>query len=402
MKLGPNLARERVVRPTEPSWLQEFRAEAWRRFEELPFPTRTDEEWRRTDPAGLDLAREDRAGIPLPDLKSLGEYAGIAAEDASRATTAGEGVSTIVDSGVTDIGRAIDRSEKKFSSLNDAFFGRGVAAIVKKNLERPVSLLSVFRGQGTIFPRALVVVEPGCSAVVLDERLGDGEGLAIGHLEIRVKEGGSLVLVRLQNYPAAVDFETVRVVLEKDARAELATLDLGGPLTKLTIDVDLACPGAHFAQNGLIRMSGARHIDVGANIRHRAPGTSSDLLIKSAVKDKARSVFTGLIVVEKKAVKTNAFQTNRNLLLSRGARADSIPKLEILADDVKCGHGSATGSVDPEQLFYLQSRGIPPDEGERLIVEGFFEEALGRIGLPGPMEWIRDNLRQRVIGDGRL
>jgi Fe-S cluster assembly protein SufD len=372
------------------------RAEALRRWEELPFPTRTDELWRRTDISGLDLKNPPaKTGRKLPDFHVTGEYAGVIGVDDERVCKAGEGVCTIEESGVAEIGDAFQRTEKKFSTLNDANFVHGTAAILRKPTERPFNLISLFRG-GHFFPRSLVVVEPNASGVVLDERLGQGEGLVIGHTEIRVKQGGRLTYIRLQNLPPATNFETIHVVLERDAALDLATIDLGGKVSKITLDLEMAETGAEFTQTGLIRATGEQHFDVMANVHHEAPSTKSNLLIKSAVRDKSRTVFTGLIKVDKKAVKTDAFQTNRNLLLSKGARADSIPKLEILADDVKCGHGSATGPVDRDQMFYLESRGIPPAEAERLIVEGFFEDALGRISLSETNEWIRENLRSHV------
>ncbi|HMU75411.1 MAG TPA: SufD family Fe-S cluster assembly protein, partial [Elusimicrobiota bacterium] len=129
---------------------------------------------------------------------------------------------------------------------------------------------------------------------------------------------------------------------------------------------------------------------------HRAPHTASDLLFKAALRDNARSVYTGMIKIAKEAQKTNAYQASKNILLSKGARANAIPMLEILADDVKCGHGAAVGSLDDDQRFYLMSRGLPREEAERAIVEGFFEDVLQRIPVPGMSD------RLRAVLDAKL
>jgi Fe-S cluster assembly protein SufD len=395
--LSRELGRDFAVRRGEPEWLKKYRLDAFQRFEELPFPSRTDEEWRRTDISRLDFSELARPGRVRLEKYFEDGCAGQIVLGAAGVERRGDGPTTLVESGSTDLGSSLDRSEKKFSSLNDAFFGPGAAALVGSAVAQPLRIVSVFGG-GALFPRSHVQVESGGSAVVLDELTGEGDGLVVSHGEIRVAPGGRLTYIRLQTLPAAANFETLRIVLGRDAVLQLVTVDLGGAMIKRTIDVTLAEEGASLQQKGIVAGRGTQHFDVHEVVDHAAPRTTSDLYTKSAVWDKARTVFVGLIRVRPGAQRIEAFETNRNLLLSPGARADSIPKLEILADDVKCGHASATGSVDADQLFYLQSRGLSAREAERLIVEGFFEDVLGKIALPEPAAWIQEKLRKRVIG----
>ncbi len=166
----------------------------------------------------------------------------------------------------------------------------------------------------------------------------------------------------------------------------------GSRLTKAWLNMDLDGQGSHGELLGLYFPGGRQHLDHHTNQLHRAPNATSDLLYKGALKDRARSVYQGYIKVYPDAQKTNAYQANRNLMLSKTARADSIPGLEIEADDVRCTHGATAGQVPAEYIFYLMSRGIDRTNAERMIVQGFFEEVLNRIPVPG----VRNKLETEI------
>ena len=171
---------------------------------------------------------------------------------------------------------------------------------------------------------------------------------------------------------------------------------LGAQMAKANAYFDLAGEGSQAFVNGFLFGDERQHFHLHTLQRHLVPHTTSDLLIKSCLKDRARSVYQGLIQVSEGAQRTDAYQANRNLLLSESARADSIPGLEILANDVRCTHGATIGHVDAEQMYYLMARGLPRLEAQRLIVEGFFAPVLDRIPLEGVREQLRDAIRHKI------
>jgi Fe-S cluster assembly protein SufD len=184
----------------------------------------------------------------------------------------------------------------------------------------------------------------------------------------------------------------IRAHLDRDATLASLVVALGGGLGKVDVESQLLGPGASSEMLGLYFGTNGQHIDFHTLQEHRAPHTTSDLLYKGAVKDTARSVFAGLIRVHQGAQKTNAFQANRNLILSEGARSDSIPKLEIMANDLRCTHGSATSRLNEEHIFYLMSRGLPRRRAVFMIVEGFFTDVLDRV----PLDRVRAYLGARI------
>jgi len=184
----------------------------------------------------------------------------------------------------------------------------------------------------------------------------------------------------------------IRARVERDATLNGLVVALGGSLVKFDVESQLVGTGASSEMLGLYFGAGRQHIDIHTLQQHQAPNTLSDLLYKGAVKDTARSVFAGLIRVDWGAQKTNAFQANRNLILSEGARSDSIPKLEIMANDLRCTHGSATSRLNEEHIFYLMSRGLSRDTATRLIVEGFLADVFDRI----PLERVRAHVEKAI------
>ncbi len=221
----------------------------------------------------------------------------------------------------------------------------------------------------------------------------DSASMHAGIVEMKVGDGASLKFVELQSWGRHVwNFSHERVNVGRDAKIDWIFGAVGSHLTKNFSDLDLVGQGATGRMSGFYFADGDQHLDHDTQQNHLAPHTTSDLLFKGALKGNSRSVWQGMIYVAPAAQKTDGYQANRNLILSAGARADSIPGLEILADDVRCTHGATVGKLEQEPLFYLKSRGIPEREAERLIVEGFFDPIMQRI----PFEGVRTRFQQAI------
>lgn len=231
---------------------------------------------------------------------------------------------------------------------------------------------------------------------MIDEQLSEpAEGAAFhcGGTEVFVGAGAKLTFASLQDWSRNVfHYSNARADLARDAELQWIQVMVGGRATKANAWFNLNGPGARAYVHGFMFGDQRQHFHLHTLQRHLQPNCTSDLLIKGCLKDKARSVYQGLIQVAEGAQKTDAYQANRNLLLSDQARADSIPGLEILANDVRCTHGATIGYVEPEHLYYLMARGLPRIEAQRLIVEAFFEPVLDRI----PLEAVRDRLRDEI------
>ena len=248
----------------------------------------------------------------------------------------------------------------------------------------------------SVFPRLLVVAEAGAELSLVDEAVSpdfDRQTLALSGVEVFAEEGAKVNYVAVQSWGAGVvNLSTDRVVAGRDARVTTLALALGGDLSRSDIRCRLTKPGSHVDLLGLYIADGAQHFDHETLQDHVSPHASSNLLFKGALRDRGRSVFRGLIRVHPGAQRTDAYQTNRNLLLSGEARADSLPNLEIQADDVRCSHAATVGQLDEEEIFYLLSRGIPKREAVRLVVFGFFGEVLVQL----PLDEVREELVRAV------
>ena len=223
----------------------------------------------------------------------------------------------------------------------------------------------------------------------------DGQSIHAGIVEIKVGQDGKFEICR-----AAILGQARLEFLATSAPVSNATAIWIGSLarsvhglTKNFSELDLAGEGAPGRMSGFYFTDGNQHLDHDTQQNHLAPHTTSDLLFKGALKGKSRSVWQGMIYVAPGAQKTDGYQANRNLVLSEDARADSIPGLEILADDVRCTHGATVGKLEQEPLFYLESRGIPQKEAERILVEGFFDPIMQRI----PFDGVRERFQQAIL-----
>jgi Fe-S cluster assembly protein SufD len=414
----------------EPAWLAEKRLEAWRTFENTPMPTLRDEAWRYTDIS--DVRIEDFLPYaPSPDVSSEGDLP----EAVQMLIREGEENSALIvqhnsetaysrideeltRKGVvfTDLHTALEEHEDlvreylfglvpedydKFAALSAAAFSGGSFLYVPRgvDVEVPIQSYRWLDVIGSIMPRTLVVVAEGASVTYIDEYASaDGEEPAFsnGAVELYVGEGANLRYVSLQNWERNVlHFNTIRSSTEKDATINSLVVSLGSQLSRTNVEAGLTAAGSDSEMLGLYFADTEQVLDHHTLQDHIAPNAHSDLLYKGALRDESLAVFSGLIRVEPGAQKTDAYQTNRNLILGTDdAMAVSLPRLEIQADDVKCSHGSTTGQVDETELFYLMSRGIPRREAEKLVVYGFFGEVTSRIPLRG----LKEKLDQAIEG----
>jgi Fe-S cluster assembly protein SufD len=295
---------------------------------------------------------------------------------------------------------AVRPSDDIFAALHAAFWTGGTLLYVPRGtkVEDPLFSLVGLADEGrTDFSHTLVVIDDDADATLVRETAGSGRGqspgLHAGALEVIQGQGSRLRLVNIQNWDSTTwHFSRERALVGRDASLQWTVGGLGSRLAKVNQEVALTGPGATAQVNGVMFTTGRQHLAYFTRQDHIAPHTTSDLLYKAGLKDRSRIVWKGMIRVEKDAQRTDAYQKNDNLVLSATARADSIPGLEIEANDVRCTHGATAGRVDEEMIFYSQARAIPRDTAIRLIVEGFFANVYDRITL----EPVQETLRQAV------
>jgi Fe-S cluster assembly protein SufD len=424
------LTRDDVIalstRLNEPDWLREKRLAAWGVAESLPMPTTDDEPWRRTDIRSLHwqeamrLAETNGASLAnVPgELYSplIGDRQGGLLVFANGHLVRGEIDEQIARQGVvfSDLRTAADTHPElvqrflmteavkpdtdKFSALQAALWTHGVFLYVPKNVqvELPLHSIEYMPGAETTATHILVVLEEGASATYLHESASptlDDQALHIGATELIVREGANLRYVALQNWGEHVyNFGHQRGRVARGGQLDWIIGEMGTRLSKVFMDLDLEGDDAWGRMSGLYFTHAKQHLDLDTQQNHRALRTTSDLLFKGALRGDSRAVWQGMILVAPGAQRTDGFQANRNLLLDKSARADSIPGLEIEADDVRCTHAATVGKVDETEIFYLMSRGIPRQEAIKLVVNGFFDPVLQRI----PFEGVRERLLMAV------
>ena len=386
-----------------------MRTELLERYRALPLPTTKDEAWRFTDLKGFDPDAFGHASGPGPGVGPAETMLDIAVSGLAHVTESSLEIERAPE-GVTfeplaDHPRLHELVgwDEKFAAHNAALWQNGLLVVVPRDvvLEEPlyVRIANTADG-GSLFWRLLVVAEAGSRFSLIEEYASAHPAVA-GYsnavVELFVEDGAKLEYVSLQNLSQETwHFASHHARVGRDAELDWVTAGFGSKKGKTRIQNDLAGPGATSRVTGAYFADGSQHLDYDTFQEHIAPNTTSDFAFKGALRDEASTVWRGMIRVEKDAQKTNAYQENRNLLLSKSAHADSIPGLEILANDVRCTHGATLGQVDREQLFYLMARGLPRAEAERLIVRGFFQNVLDRIELEPVREALGDALEARI------
>jgi Fe-S cluster assembly protein SufD len=413
---------ERARANDEPEWVIKLRRDAWEVYESMPMPTLRDEAWRRTDYTHIDwnaagrFVQPNGAGvknIPAQHLAPLigDEQGGLIAwvddqpvhrELNPRIT--GQGViftdlhtacrehADLVRANLFT--KALLPGEGKFAALHAAAWTHGLFVYVPRGVAVELPLHSIFYKQqiGATLGHVMIVLEDGAQATVLQEYLSpeaDSHAAYIGGTSLLIGRGANLRYVSLQSWGHHLfEFSHGRGHVARDGQLDWVVGSMGSKLTKSFMQISLDGEGAWGRMSGMFFADGNQVLDHDTYQSHNAPHTTSDLLFKSALKDYAHSVWRGMIHVKPGAIKTDGFQANRNMLMSKTARADSIPGLEIEADDVRCTHAATVGKMEEEYIFYLMTRGVPRLEAERLFLDGYFWDVLERI----PFEEVQNRL----------
>jgi Fe-S cluster assembly protein SufD len=384
------------------------RTELLETYKALPLPTTRDEHWRFTNLEGFDPDAWGADATTTPEIASLLDLdvAAAATIDEDGIRFAGAPPDGIRFEALTDdhplLGSLV-KPDDKFRAHNAAVWEHGLLVHVPAGVElaKPlyVRVASSAPG-GSLFWRVLVVADPGSRFTVVQELTSSDpelEAYANGVVEVVVHDGAKAEIVNVQRLSSKTWlFASCHARIERDAELDWVEGGFGSAKGKTWIQNDLADRGASSRVTGASFADGSQHLDYDTYQLHAAPDTTSDFAFKGALRDTAATVWRGMIRVEEGAQKTNAYQENRNLLLSKTATANSIPGLEILANDVRCTHGATLSQVDREQLFYLMARGLPRAEAERLIVRGFFQDVLDRIDLEPVREALGAALEARI------
>jgi Fe-S cluster assembly protein SufD len=391
-----------------PPWLRARRRAAAERFGLVGLPTDALEEWRysRIDSLDLDGYRPAAppAGAdhpPLPDVERLLDALGAATvletQDGHVAAirTGDQDVTVEVlsrpDAPEVDVG-AVAGEPEAFTALNMAFAPAPLRIRIRRAAS-PAPVVVVHRSDTdgvAVFPRLLVELDEAADASLLEVVAGPGAALVVPVTELEVGAAARLRYLQIQLLgPAAWQIGLQASRVARDASLVAAAVALGGDYARMRTDSALVGPGADGRLLALYFAADHQMHDFRTVQHHKAPKTRSDLLYKGAVGNFARSVYSGLIRVEKGAAGTNAMQTNRNLVLHEGAHADSVPNLEIEDNDVRCSHASAVGPIAEDEHFYLESRGVPPDVADRLIALGFLDDVLEQLPVPAVADTLR-------------
>jgi Fe-S cluster assembly protein SufD len=406
----------------EPDWLRDRRQEAYKAFADLEWPHNRIEEWRYTDPRLFDFGRAPVLDAGTTDRLTAGIT--VVADDL-------DGVLRIVDGGVVEATVCAEAQEQgvivadlstaardheqlvrahlgsvvgddeKFDALNLAAFTAGGFIYVPDDVElgNPIAVSVQVTAEGAHLPRILVVTGAHAKATIYVDHAGDVDTTVVEAIEVVAGTGSQVHVVTAQDWGDHVDhIASHRGLVCDNADYQHVEVTLGGRTVYIRPDVKLDHPGGNAELLGVYFSDDEQRFEHRSLIHHNASRTSSNLIYKGALQGTSRATFFGNIRIEPHAAATSSDQTNRNLILTDGAKADSIPFLEIENSDVvRCGHHSSVGQVDEAQLFYLQSRGIPREEAARLLVFGFFAEVTDRIALPGVADLVLAEVEREIL-----
>ena len=415
----------------EPAWMRDFRIAAWGQYESMEWPSLTDEAWRRTRLTGLNLGEfwyshhldeqfteEDLSPALQAEKVELESAATLIFEDGNllhaegrRDLLANEGVIfQELSSALRDhpelvqqhfMKQAVPVESNVFTALHGALWDSGTFVYIPPNTEvaLPLQIISHQTEKHAGFHHTLIVLGENARATVVDDLLGAEQGLQNSVVEIVQGNNSQLRYMNLQDLDlTAWNLMCGGASLGRDTDLRWIQVSWGSLLTKAFLDLELNDPGGHAELLGIYFPTLRQHIDHQTLQHHRAPNCFSDLLFNCALKDRARSVYMGSIKVDKVAQQTDAFQRNGNLLLSSHTRADSIPGLEIEANDVRCTHAATAAQVEEEYVFYLMARGLSRAQAERMIVQGFFQEVLNRVPVESVVRKLEQVIERKIGG----
>ncbi len=393
--------------PVAPGSTGAIRERAFVQFEAMPMPSQETEEWRYTDLSAFELDFVPHVpghGQGAPEQDAAGLAASMLQHNSSVVmTTSGQDLESKgvifcdLDVAAEKYPELVDRhlhslvptDRTKFTALHGAFRTGGTFLYVPADVavELPLQTLTYLDVEGAaVFPHTLLIAERGAEVTFIDRFSSPplGRALSDAIAEIVLGDGAHVRYASIQEWGAGVTHLAVqRASVGRDADFRSLALGFGASLSRAEAETILDSPGGFSEMLGVFFADEDQHFDHRSVQDHVAPNCTSDLLYKGALRDESRAVYSGWVHVRPDAQKTIAMQTSRNIVLSEHAKADAIPNLEIEANDVRCGHAASVGPVEEETLFYLQSRGIPRDEAERLVVTGFFQEVLDRVTLEG-------------------
>ena len=392
--------------PSLPAWWVARKRAAYEKFAALPMPTRTDEMWRFSNIGTLTLdgfsflpaaSAVPHSPIGIPKAAKLVFANGrlfsreiLAADLSARGVIVDTLQNALVHHEALVREHLLAQPPKlgspKFTALHEAFLSDGAFIYIPRDvqLDLPIGVFSYAIGAtAAVFPHTLVVAAENSRATVVEYFGSDDDTsaqFAAGANDLYAGHGAQLTYIGKQDWShRALSFQSNSTVVRRDARVQSLNLHLGARQARHESLSQLAAPGAFSEMLALTVAEAGQEFDQRTLQIHHAPNTKSDLLYKNALRGTAKTIFSGLIVVDPDAQKTDAYQSNRNLMLSDEAEACSLPGLEIQANDVRCTHGATSSRIDPEQEFYLQSRGIAKEQADELLTSGFFEEVLARL-----------------------
>ncbi len=420
--------RQASAAKDEPTWMLDFRLRAWQTFESLAWPKPTDESWRRTRLTGFKLENYTPFAVPngtverndlepdlLNALDEMESSANLIFRDGG--LLYGEEIEDQHEDGVifSDLQTAVQQypdlvqkyfmtkavtpDANKFAALHAAMWDTGSFVFVPRNTKVELPLHAILSQGDRVggYHHTLLVAEEGAEVTLVDDLMGAENAFQATVVELILKDNAKVRYMNLQDFKhTAWNFLTGRAVLGKDTDLRWIQVSWGSRLTKAFLDLDLQGEGGHGELLGLYFPTRRQHIDHETLQLHRAANCFSDLLFNGALKNRARSVYMGIIKVLPGAQKTDAFQRNGNLILDRSARADSIPGLEIEADDVRCTHAATAAQVEDEYVFYLMARGLTRPQAERMIVQGFLQGVLDRVPVEGVMRKLEKVISRKI------
>jgi len=378
-------------------------------FSSLEEPTGAEEDWRYVDYdlpfSTLRPAFEPGEHLGAgPFITSLGETSGnVLMVDGHVVEAEADGMEMTRLADAAERTSMVPVDHNKLAAAHTAFASDGLFIDVPGG--RSVTAPLVIEVQGSsedtaTFPHIAVRVGTNAEArILVVYRSAEGKRLLmVPEVSLDVGDGGNLRFLSVQSLDhAASTVLHQRVRIDRDATSRVGEVGLGGDLGRLDLGVSLEGDGSSSEVVGLFFGEGAQTLDYRMVINHSGRNTSSDVFLKGALEDDSQSIFTGLLRIEKDAQKTSTFETNRNLVLSENAKAHSVPNLEILCDDVVCGHGSSVGPLEADHLYYLQSRGLGRARAERLLIRGFFAEVIARLPIAGIADPVSDEVFRRFV-----
>jgi len=405
-----------------PAWLGDLRIAAAGHFAEQGLPHAKLEEWRYTStkplaahdfapatptPESVDRAALEALSFPVYACSLYVFVNGFFSPELSapKALSGKVRAESLAASPAESLGQLVDTKLHPLAALNTACFRDGAQLVIPAGirLEQPIHVVFLATGSAneptTSFPRLLVDAGAGSHARVIVDHVSLGEGPhwtnSVAEATLRANAELEVAIVQREQREV-VHSSLVAARLDRDARLSAHTLTLGGAWVRNDLAILLAGPGAECHLNGLFLGTGERLVDNHSMVDHAVPHCSSHQLYKGVLDDRSRGVFRGRVLVRPDAQKTDAQQSNPNLILGDGAEIDTKPQLEIHADDVKCSHGSTIGRLDEDALFYLRARGLGEPAARRLLTRAFAAEILDRIGEPALAESLGQLLQERL------